>query len=55
MSELAQVLPKEDLDRSAYKLYEVFRPDWRGWGAKGELNTAEIRRLSRNEAWKQYI
>ncbi len=47
MRDLIARVPAEDLDRTAFRLYEAFRPEvpegTRGWGAKGELDLARIR------------
>jgi hypothetical protein len=49
---LARSRSKEDLERSAYRLYEVFRPKVpegeRGWGARGVLDLEKIRQLAEN-------
>lgn len=37
--------------KAAYNLYERFRPEWKGWGAKGELKLGTIRGLARS--WGQ--
>ena len=48
MRELAASYPPPSLEKVAYDLYEEFRPaipaGTRGWGAKGELDLAKIRR-----------
>jgi len=48
MRELAASYPPQSLAKVAYELYEEFRPaipaGTRGWGAKGELDLAKIRR-----------
>lgn len=48
---LAHSLDPDELTRQAYALYEQFRPDVpagvRGWGAKGNLDLAVVRRLAR--------
>jgi len=50
MAALARSLSKEELDASAFSLYESFRPaippGVRGWGAKGVLDLARIRALA---------
>ena len=33
---------QEQLRHDAYKLYELFRPDWQGWGAKSILYLSKI-------------
>jgi hypothetical protein len=47
MEELAARLPPEELNRTAFRLYEAFRPEVpegaKGWGAKGELDLQRIR------------
>ena len=49
MMELANGFEPEELASQAFSLYEQFRPripeGVRGWGAKGELDLARIRRL----------
>lgn len=51
MRELAESYEPEELADIAFHLYEQFRPDVpegiRGWGAKGRLDLARIRRLAR--------
>jgi hypothetical protein len=51
MSELARSLSKRDLAERAFALYEKFRPTVpegeRGWGAKGKLDLARLRRASK--------
>jgi hypothetical protein len=51
MEKLAGSLPVDELARSAYLLYEVFRPQVpagvRGWGAAGELDLERIRTAAR--------
>jgi hypothetical protein len=48
MHALAQSYPPQSLAKVAYDLYEEFRPaipaGTRGWGAKGELDLAKIKR-----------
>lgn len=48
MRDLAATLPPEELNRTGFRLYEAFRPEVpegvTGWGAKGELRIAAIRR-----------
>lgn len=51
MEELAGAVPAAQLDAACFPLYERFRPQWRGWGVKGELRLAEILRLART--WRQ--
>lgn len=50
MEELAASLDAEELARSAYSLYEVFRPEVpagvRGWGAAGVLDLQRIRQAA---------
>ena len=49
MIELANGFEPDELASQAFSLYEQFRPKIpegvRGWGAKGELDLARIRRL----------
>jgi len=49
MVELAGAFDPEDLEDSAYELYEAFRPEIekgkRGWGQKGDLDLGLIRSL----------
>ena len=51
MTALAKSLTREDLADRAFSLYEQFRPQIppgvRGWGAKGELDLARMKSLSR--------
>jgi len=51
MAKLARSLPPKQLARVAYELYEEFRPGIppgvSGWGAKGELDLARIKKLAR--------
>jgi hypothetical protein len=51
MRALARSLPKAELAERAYALYEELRPaipaGERGWGAKGSLDVAKLRRLAR--------
>ena len=48
MRALAASYPPGSLEKVAYELYEEFRPaipaGTRGWGAKGELDLAKLRR-----------
>jgi len=50
MQELAASLSRSELARSAYRLYEAFRPEVpggiAGWGAKGRLDLRKIRNLA---------
>jgi hypothetical protein len=47
MNVLARSLPADELEASAYRLYEAFRPEVpagvRGWGAAGVLDLQRIR------------
>jgi hypothetical protein len=49
MEALAKSYDPEELNATAFRLYEKFRPEIpkgkRGWGAKGELNLEKIRKL----------
>ena len=51
MERLAASFDPDELDREGFHLYEQFRPevppDERGWGAKGVLDVARIRALTR--------
>eukprot|EP00887_Chlorella_sp_A99_P006097 scaffold22.g6097.t1 len=49
MEELAAAVPPARIGARAYGLYEQLRPEWRGWGANGELSLAAIRRLAQEE------
>ncbi|KAL4447265.1 hypothetical protein ABPG77_007298 [Micractinium sp. CCAP 211/92] len=51
MEELAAAVPAEQLGREAYKLYERFRPEWRGWGQAGQLDPQKLHQLA--ESWQQ--
>lgn len=50
MTTLARALPKDELEATAFALYEAFRPSiprgTRGWGAKGVLDLARIHALA---------
>ncbi len=50
MEALAGRLEPEELNRVGFRLYEQFRPevpaDVKGWGAKGELDLAKIRKAA---------
>jgi hypothetical protein len=50
MTALARAFAKDELEGSAFALYEAFRPaippGTRGWGAKGVLDLARIRALA---------
>ncbi|MGE5345889.1 MAG: hypothetical protein ACM3JH_08045 [Acidithiobacillales bacterium] len=50
MTTLARAVPPGQLEHEAFTLYEAFRPEipegGRGWGAKGVLDLARIRRLA---------
>jgi hypothetical protein len=54
MVALAKSIPKDELSERAFALYESFRPrvpsGERGWGAKGELDLARIRKLAKGGA-----
>jgi len=51
MQKLAKAYKRAELARSAYTLYERFRPaipeGVRGWGAKGELDLKAIEELAK--------
>ena len=52
MESLAARFDPDDLERDGFTIYEQFRPavpsGKRGWGAKGELDLAQIRSLARH-------
>jgi hypothetical protein len=52
MTHLASSLPPDQLNQEGFHLYEQFRPevpsDERGWGAKGVLDLAKIRAVSKH-------
>lgn len=47
MEILANSMSPEELRERAYHLYEIFRPTWKGWGAKGAMNLNQIRGLAK--------
>ena len=51
MEELAASLPREELNRTGFQLYEAFRPSVpegvKGWGAKAELRLERIKAAGR--------
>lgn len=51
LESLAESYPPQELKRSAYGLYEQFRPSVpegvRGWGAMGELSLDKIRKMAK--------
>jgi hypothetical protein len=47
MKELAEGIPPAELRTRAYRLYENFRPEWKGWGKKSLLNLSAIRKLAK--------
>ncbi len=51
MEELADSLPKQELNKRGFALYEEFRPEIpegvKGWGALGELDAKTIRSLKK--------
>lgn len=51
MEHLAGSIPQADIGRAAYRLYERFRPEWHGWGQKGELDLGAIRQLA--TSWRE--
>jgi hypothetical protein len=51
MEHLAAAIPQEEIGRAAYKLYERFRPEWHGWGQKGDLDLGAIRQLA--ATWRE--
>ena len=52
MRVLAKSYKPDDLEEKAFGLYEAFRPTIppgvKGWGAKGELDLAKVRSLSKS-------
>jgi len=50
MQALAGSIPKNQVGKKGYDLYEQFRPEWKGWGAKGHLDLNAIRNLAESEA-----
>jgi hypothetical protein len=56
MTDLAKAYPPRILSECAYHLYEKFRPDIpagkKGWGAKGRLSLAKIRKAAESDACK---
>lgn len=51
MEALAAAIPTSRIGKAAYALYERFRPEWRGWGVRGELSLSGIRALA--DAWER--
>lgn len=53
LRELAESYEPKQLERVAYELYEVFRPEIpkgrKGWGIKGTLDLGRIRAMARRE------
>lgn len=53
LKDLAQSFPPKELERTAYALYERFRPSvpegTRGWGATGNLDLERIRKLAKKD------
>lgn len=51
---LARSRSKAELERTAYRLYEEFRPQVpegeHGWGAKGVLDLEKVQRLAEKES-----
>eukprot|EP00440_Ansanella_granifera_P034880 gb/GFBE01037839.1/.p1 GENE.gb/GFBE01037839.1/~~gb/GFBE01037839.1/.p1 ORF type:complete len:215 (+),score=49.78 gb/GFBE01037839.1/:1-645(+) len=43
MEQAARRRTPEELRSTAMRVYESFRPEWRGWGVKGELRLREVR------------
>jgi hypothetical protein len=43
MEEVASSYSKAQLEDNAMRLYERFRPAWKGWGVPGELHLRDIR------------
>jgi len=43
MADAATACSKEDLRANAMRLYERFRPEWHGWGARGQMRLSAIR------------
>ncbi|GAB4821121.1 hypothetical protein N2152v2_008167 [Parachlorella kessleri] len=53
MEALAAAIPAGQLGKVCYKLYEHFRPAWKGWGQKGELSLTGIRGLA--DSWDSVV
>mgnify|MGYP001125766427 CR=1 FL=1 len=53
MEALAAAIPAGQLGKVCYKLYEHFRPAWKGWGQKGELSLTGIRGLA--GSWESIV
>jgi len=49
MKELAGSIPLDQLESQAYKLYEQFRPAWKGWGKKSVLDLALVREMAKEK------
>lgn len=43
MRKTAHSYTKRELEENAMRLYERFRPAWKGWGQKAELHLKDIR------------
>jgi hypothetical protein len=50
MQSLAESIPKKQVGKKGYSLYEQFRPEWKGWGGKGHLSLDMIRNMGKSEA-----
>ena len=53
MEALAAAIPAGQLGKVCYKLYEHFRPAWKGWGQKGELSLTGILGLA--DSWESVV
>jgi len=49
MQELAASWSLEEIQTQAYKLYEQFRPSWKGWGKPSILDLSKVRKLSKKD------
>ncbi len=53
METLAAAIPPERIGKVAYHVYERFRPEWHGWGVKGELDLGGLAALA--EDWQAHV
>ena len=53
MEHLAAAIPPDRIGKAAYKLYEQFRPEWKGWGVASNLSLRQIRDLA--QTWHQHV
>ncbi len=53
LEQLADAIPADRIADVGQKLYERFRPEWQGWGQKGELDLDAIRQLK--ETWEKEV